>query len=526
MIPKITKGHLTPIIETVDKPDNLMQYFNRLRKGKKNTLLFESKEIVPNYGEFSVGTNDPCLKVSGRDELFEIEALNNFGMSLLREIKNKLVFCDEVKFKGKKITGRLSIKSKKSIGDELERLKKKNHTDILRALAFAYTPARIPDYPYGGLFGVFSYDFIDQFEELPKNKSDPLDVPDYTFYYLDNLFVINHRTNKMHIIANAIGINEKGEEYIHERCLNKIKDYKDALARQAEQKFPISSQAISIGTDTSKHDYIEIVKKMKRHILQGDVFQVVPSRTIIAQGKFDSLQVYEQLRSINPSPYMFFIDFGDHQLVGSSPELAVRVKGKGKKRVEIRPIAGTKPRGLNSKIIDNELDSRYEVELKTDEKELAEHMMLVDLARNDVAKISAPGTRVVDEPLVIEKYSHVQHLVSNVSGILKKEFDALHAYLATMNMGTVCGAPKIEAMKILRENEKSKRGYYGGAVAYITPDGDFDSGLVIRSIVVKQDSAYIRVGAGIVHDSIPEKEFQETEHKAGACLKVISGGRK
>lgn len=523
---KITKGQLTPIIETVDKPDDLIQYFKALRRRNKNTLLFESKEAIPTYGDFSIGTNDPCLKISGKVETFEIEALNEFGEFLLKDIESMLHFCDKIEFKDKKIVGKLSIKSKQSSGDELERLKKKNHTDILRALAFAYPPTSIPDYPYCGLFGVFSYDFIDQFEELPKNKNDPLDVPDYIFYYVDNLFIIDNRTNKMHIIANAIGINGKDEEYIHERCLNKIQEYMHALAEQKNQNNPETTKINSLSTDTSKQDYIKIVKKMKRHILNGDVFQVVPSRTIIVQGKFNSLQVYERLRSINPSPYMFFIDFGDHQLVGSSPELAIRVKGRDEKKIEIRPIAGTKPRGFKNNVIDSDLDSRYEVELKTDKKELAEHMMLVDLARNDIAKISVSGTRVVDQPLIIEKYSHVQHLVSNVSGVLKKEFDALHAYLATMNMGTVCGAPKVEAMKILRKNEKSKRGYYGGAVAYISPNGDFDSGLVIRSLVVKKDSAYIRVGAGIVYDSIPEKEFQETEQKASACLKVISGERK
>ena len=206
----------------------------------------------------------------------------------------------------------------------------------------------------------------------------------------------------------------------------------------------------------------------------------------------------------------------------------LRVQGDKEKIVEIRPIAGTKPRGIVNNDIDKDLDSRYETELKIDEKELAEHTMLIDLARNDIAKVSKPGSRYVNEPFIVEKYSHVQHLVSNVKGTLKDDLDALHAYLASMNMGTLTGAPKIEAMKLIRQVEKTKRGFYGGAVGYITPNGDLDSAIVIRSMRLKDNKAYIRAGAGIVYDSIPKNEFEETEKKAKACLKAISlaGGLK
>jgi anthranilate synthase component 1 len=191
--------------------------------------------------------------------------------------------------------------------------------------------------------------------------------------------------------------------------------------------------------------------------------------------------------------------------------------------VEIRPIAGTKPRGKVAGKIDADTDFRYEAELKLDQKELAEHIMLVDLARNDIARVAAPGSRVVTELLITEKYASVQHLVSNVKGVLRADLDALSAYLATMNMGTLTGAPKIEAMKIIRQLEKTKRGYYGGAVMYLTVDGQFDSCITIRSLQVKDHTAYIRVGAGIVHDSVPKTEFEETEHKANSCLRAIRG---
>src|SRR3989338_3177205 len=267
---------------------------------------------------------------------------------------------------------------------------------------------------------------------------------------------------------------------------------------------------------------------MKAHILAGDIFQVVPSRTIITNYNAEPLDIYRQLRTINPSPYMFFINNKNGILLGSSPEMFLRVQGDKEKIVEIRPIAGTKPRGIVNNEIDKDLDSRYETELKIDEKELAEHTMLIDLARNDVARVSKPGSRYVSEPFIVEKYSHVQHLVSNVRGNLKDDLDALHAYLASMNMGTLTGAPKVEAMKLIRTVVKNKRGFYGGSVGYITPSGDFDSCIIIRSMRLKGSTAYIRVGAGIVYDSIPAVEFAETERKAGACLKAIqeAGGFK
>ena len=193
-------------------------------------------------------------------------------------------------------------------------------------------------------------------------------------------------------------------------------------------------------------------------------------------------------------------------------------------RVEVRPIAGTKPRGFVDGRIDPLVDAKYETALKIDPKELAEHTMLVDLARNDVASVCLPGTTVVDEPFIIEKYSHVQHLVSNVTGVLRNDLDALHAYLATMNMGTVTGAPKLEAMKAINALEQSSRGFFGGSVGYVTPDGRMDTALTIRAIRIKHDRAYVRVAAGIVADSIPESEWDETESKAAACVRVLKEG--
>jgi anthranilate synthase component 1 len=273
--------------------------------------------------------------------------------------------------------------------------------------------------------------------------------------------------------------------------------------------------------DTDQPEYEKMVKTAKRHIIDGDIFQVVLSRTILEPCPDEPLDVYKRLRRLNPSPYMFYLNTPNTILLGSSPELNLRVSGTEPRNVEIRPIAGTKPRGRVGDTIDADTDFRYEAELKLDHKELAEHIMLVDLARNDIARVARPGSRIVTELLTVEKYASVQHLVSNVKGVLADGLDALNAYLATMNMGTLTGAPKIEAMKIIRRLEKTKRGYYGGAVCYLTVDGRFDSCITIRSLQVKDHTAYIRVGAGIVHDSVPKTEFEETEHKANSCLRAI-----
>ncbi|MBU0628342.1 MAG: anthranilate synthase component 1 [Nanoarchaeota archaeon] len=521
------QDEIIPVYKVIDGPIDSVEFFAKLSDygRKSNSILLESADIIPKYGELSIGSASPCLKLTGLKEDFEIKALNQLGKKLLKLLKNDLSFCDKIIFKQDLIKGKLAPK-RKNVSEE-ERLKLKTHIDIIKALAFKFKPTEKPFIPYCGLFGAISYDFIDQFEDLPQNKEDLLQNPDYELYFLDNLFLADHKKGKTYFIANAL-ITDNNRDEIYKNCIKTISNYEKALTQKPPKPKKFKPKKQELSTDTTKEEYEEIVSKMKTHILQGDIFQVVPSRTIIADYNAEPLDIYQTLRKLNPSPYMFFMNQGKDILLGASPEMSLRVQGDEKKTVEIRPIAGTKPRGLINEKIDLDLDSRYETELKIDEKELAEHTMLIDLARNDVAKISETGTRFCNEPFVVEKYSHVQHLVSNVTGILKKDLDALHAYLATMNMGTLTGCPKVEAMKLIRAHEKNKRGFYGGAVGYITPNGDMDTTIVIRSMFLKNNKAYIRAGAGIVYDSIPENEFIETEKKAKACLKAITlaGGLK
>ncbi len=520
------KGSIMPVFKTIEFKACPIAFFSALSNNglNENCILLESADIIKKYGEKSIASHDPCLKVTGLGKNFEIIALNSLGEKLLAQIAKTLSFCDSLKILKNKATG--TLEPKQGIVSEQERLLSKTHADILRAIAFQFKPFGKKFPVSSGLFGTISYDFIDQFENLPKNNCDVLKDPDYEMLFLDSLFIVDHLKKRITLIANAFKTGmEDGKEI--SRCLKKIAELEKKLASLPEEKpvknLPVKKLSkLKTTTDCSKKEYISIVKKCKRHIILGDVFQIVASRTTIAETNAIPLKIYSALRWLNPSPYMFYLNTCSGTLVGSSPETFIKVSSGKEKRLEIMPVAGTRPRGIVGGKIDQELDSRYENDLRTDKKELAEHTMLVDLARNDVARVCIPGTRIVDKVHYIEKYSNVMHLVSNVSGILKPGLDALHAYLASMNMGTLTGAPKVKAMELLRKYEKEKRGFYGGSIGYLTPDGSFDSAIVIRSMRLKKGKAHIRTGGGIVFDSIPEKEFDETCNKAKSCLNAIS----
>ncbi|MBN2138288.1 MAG: anthranilate synthase component 1 [Sedimentisphaerales bacterium] len=515
-------GQIVPITREIDMTDP-MDFFAKLSDyGRaENCCLFESREYLAGTGALSFGTARPALYLTGTGLDFTIKALSTTGRRLLAYLaadKQRFAFCESVDFSGEAITGR--IKQTEGVVDEQARLKSTNQMDVLRAVAFAFNLASKPFRITCGLLGALSYDFIDQFEKLPKSTDDLLGNPDYELYFADNIFLMDHEHEKGYVIVNCIITDGEFEKPIAEArdCF----DYYSNLARfetpaGCRHEGPLAPAS----TDTDQREYEGMVETAKKHIMDGDIFQVVLSRTITEPCPDEPLDVYKRLRLLNPSPYMFYLNTPNTVLMGSSPELNLRVSGTQRRTVEIRPIAGTKPRGRIAGQIDEDTDFRYEAELKLDRKELAEHIMLVDLARNDIARVAQPGSRVVTELLIAEKYESVQHLVSNVKGTLADGLDALSAYLATMNMGTLTGAPKIEAMKLIRLLEKTKRGYYGGAVMYLTVDGQFDSCITIRSLQVRDHTAYVRVGAGIVHDSVPKTEFEETRHKAGSCLRAI-----
>ena len=518
-------GQIVPIVKGIEIAEPVDFFAKMSDYGRaKNSCLFEARDYLSERNALSFGTARPALYLAGAGSEFTIRALSNTGRRMLRYLarnaEERFGFCESVEFGEAVISGR--IRQVEEVVDEQTRLRSINQMDVLRAVAFAFRLASKPFRVTCGLLGAISYDFIDQFEKLPVSEVDLLGNPDYELYFADNIFLVDPVHEREYVIVNCVVTDGDREEAIADAkdCF----DYYFNIARfDAPKGKRFEGSLPEASSDTNQPAYEQIVRKAKQHILDGDIFQVVLSRTIIEPCPDEPLDVYKRLRVLNPSPYMFYLNTPNTILMGSSPELNLRVSGTGKRAVEIRPIAGTKPRGRIGKAIDADTDFRYEAELKLDHKELAEHIMLVDLARNDIARVAEPGSRVVTELLTVEKYESVQHLVSNVKGTLATELDALSAYLATMNMGTLTGAPKIEAMKLIRLFEKTKRGYYGGAVMYLTVDGQFDSCITIRSLQVKDHMAYIRVGAGIVHDSVPKTEFEETEHKARSCLRAIRG---
>lgn len=517
-------GQIIPMVQEIDITCPV-EFFAKLSDYGRNQhcCLLESRDHLSEGagGELTFGTTNPALHLSGTGNRFDIVALSKTGrrmLAYLAENRQRFDFCKQIDFSESRISGELERND--SVMDEEARLKSTNQMDVIRAVASAFELASKPFRVTCGLLGAISYDFVDQFEKLPQNSEDVLGNPDYEMYFADNIFLMDHKSGKGYVIVNAM-ITDGDRDAIHAEAEQCFEDYFEKAKEGHPQPKTFAATDAAPGTDTQQDDYEAMVRTAKKHIIEGNVFQVVLSRTITEPCPAEPLDVYRKLRKLNPSPYMFYMNTANTTLMGASPELNLRVSGTRERHVEIRPIAGTKPRGRVNGKIDPDTDIRYEAELKLDRKELAEHMMLVDLARNDIARVSEPGSRMVNEMLIAERYESVMHLVSNVKGVLRGDLDALSAYLATMNMGTLTGAPKIEAMKIIRKLEKNKRGYYGGAVMYLTVDGQFDSCITIRSLQVKDDTAYIRAGAGIVHDSIPASEFDETQHKANSCIKAI-----
>ena len=404
--------------------------------------------------------------------------------------------------------------------DSEERLKAASPFDVLREVTVKLGLAN-DDEPYGLLcLGTIAFDHVDLFERLPSAAEDPLDFPDFLFWVAESLVVFDPGSTPRAISTafGASGSPEARTAYFEastrlaalvERC-EAVTPRKAPLARPNEANFT--------DVDLDDEEYAEIVRGMKRHIAEGEVYQIVASRTFRAPcpRPFDA---YATLRKADPSPYCFFFSAEDFQLFGASPETSVRVfLDNSQHHVEVKPIAGTRARGATP-----DEDDRLEAELRLDHKEQAEHMMLVDLARNDVARISVPGSRRVSQLMNVERYARVMHLVSSVIGKLRPGDDALDALKACLNMGTLTGAPKIRATELLRQAERTKRGPYGGTIGWISGDGQMDSAIVIRSAIVKGGTAFVRAGAGIVHDSDPAAEALETKRKAQALLTVLAG---
>ena len=375
-------------------------------------------------------------------------------------------------------------------------------------------PADLPA-AAAGLFGYLGYDMIRLVENLPNVNPDPIGMPDAQLLRPSVVAVLDGVKGEVIIVAPAwvgSGLSARAAyNQAAERVMDAVRDL-DRPLPEAGRDFGDEAPAPEPVSNFAKPDYLAAVEKAREYIAAGDIFQVVPSQRWTQKFPLPPFSLYRALRRTNPSPFMFHFDFGGYQVIGASPEILVRVFDG---EVTIRPIAGTRPRGANA-----DEDRANEADLLADQKELAEHLMLLDLGRNDVGRVAKIGTVHPTEEFIIERYSHVMHIVSNVVGELSDDQDALSALLAGLPAGTVSGAPKVRAMEIIDELEPEKRGVYGGAVGYFSAGGDMDMCIALRTAVVKDENLYIQAGGGVVWDSDPEAEFQETVHKSGALRKA------
>ncbi len=442
---------------------------------EKNSFVFESVEKGKIKGRYTIFGKNP-------DKIWEFNNNNSYL------IKNK-----------KKL--KLKQKPQKLIENIIEEFKFK-------------IPPSLP--PISSLIsGYFSYDSIRYIENIPNTCKDDMKVPDVRLLRPRTLVIHDNLKKKIFYIVNVFG-DENIKNY-SKKYLEIKSDLTNLLNQSLNKKTSTPSinnlNKITIKSNTSRNKFISMVNKAKKYIALGDIFQVVLSQRFEAKLSKEPLEIYKKLRVTNPSPFMYFFNFNDFQIIGASPEILVRLRNN---KITVRPIAGTRPRGKNTK-----QDKFYEKDLLKDKKELSEHLMLLDLGRNDAGKVSKINTVKVTESFVIERYSHVMHIVSNVVGVYNKMYSKFKSLLAGFPAGTVSGAPKIRAMEIIDELENSKRKVYAGGIGYFSANGEFDTCIALRTAIAKNNKFYVQAGAGIVADSIPKKEYEETVNKAKALINAL-----
>lgn len=496
-------------------------------------VLLESADITTKVSRTTVAVLEASTRLTCWDGTVTAEALSTVdgegpgpdGLAALARLEERL---------GEYVTGhspdRLTLTLPTSSDDdpsieERERLTALSTIEPLRVLAQAEV-----DHPHLPLeVGAFAFDYLSTFESLPEVDQGANTCPDYLFYDARIILVVDHPTQEATLVGASVDAVDL--ESRMNALAAAIDDATDEPVDGADGSEAPSASTAAAGCPVlhaeptiSDADFEAVVETMRGYIADGDIYQVVPSRgfTITCP---DTLAAYHVLRHANPSPYMFYLAAPDFELFGASPESALLHSARTG-RVAIRPIAGTRPRGLHPDgTVDHERDTRLELELRTDAKEVAEHVMLVDLARNDVARVSRPGTRSVQDLLRVDRYSRVMHLVSEVSGELAEDLDALDAFRASMTMGTLTGAPKLRAAELIRQAEGVRRGSYGGSVGYIRGDGELDTCIVIRSGFVAGGTALVQAGAGVVAASSPAAETAETVHKARAVLEAVAAAQ-
>ncbi|WP_150539313.1 anthranilate synthase component 1 [Actinobacillus vicugnae] len=492
--------------------------FYHLCANKPHTLLLDSAEIQSKNSLKSLLFAQAALHIYCDAQSVTFEALTENGKAVIPHIQAALAQLSPApncKFNAEfdRLSATFPLIARNL--DEDSKLKTSTVFDGLRAVSQLFADEANPIY----LGGLFSYDLVAHFIPMDgiQLHDDGLRCHDYSFYLAEQLVFVDHQ--KQESVLHTFCFDETQQGQLQQQAV----EFSQILAKYqpCELRLPIQVASGEVSTNIEDEAFKQIVQKLKHHINIGDVFQIVPSRRFSLPCP-NILAAYRQLKINNPSPYMFLMQGENFTLFGASPESALKYSHVNR-QLEIYPIAGSRPRGFDANgNIDPELDSRLELELRLDQKELAEHLMLVDLARNDVARVCQAGSRKVVDLMQIDRYSQIMHLVSRVVGTLRTDLDALHAYQACMNMGTLTGAPKIKAMQLIYQVEQQKRHSYGGAVGYLTSKGDLDTCIVIRSAFVQDGIAYVQAGCGEVLDSDPQSEADETRHKAKAVLKAIA----
>jgi len=455
--------------------------FLAIATGEPEAFLFESVERGQHVGRYTFLGARPCMRVTARGQEVEVQR-----------------------------------------GRRLER-RQGNVLEVLKELLRQYQVTaddRLPPFTAGAV-GYFAYDSVRQLENIGEHAKDDLALPDCVLMFFDRLLAFDHLRHQIQIIATA-DVSQESPRKAYDRAVADIAALERKLAAGLRPALWRASATPSRGKlkiqpRTTRSRFLQSVERAKEYIRAGDIFQAVLSQRLDFTPGVSPFDIYRALRTVNPSPYMYFLRMGDMHVLGSSPEMLVRVAGR---KLEYRPIAGTHPRGR-----DEAEDSQFEKEMLADEKERAEHVMLVDLGRNDLGRVSEYGSVKVRDLMLVERYSHVMHIVSALEGKLRSDLDALDAFAACFPAGTLTGAPKVRAMQIVEELEPVRRGVYGGSVLYADFAGNLDSCIAIRTLLMKGKKAYLQAGAGIVADSNAQREFEECMNKAKAVLRAVEQAR-
>lgn len=508
------KKQIENFIFKVRYHSNPTKIFHQLCGNRHSTLLLESSEVHKKHNIESIMIIDSALRIVAYESHVTIQAFTKNGASLFSLLEN--VLPNTIKINKKDSKMELIFPKENNMTDEDTRIRSVSIFDCLRSLLkIVQAPKNISKSMFLG--GLFSYDLISCFEEIPKFENNPK-FPDYCFYLAEILLIFDHQKYVAELIGTLFNKNIEEKNRLKVRMLELKTKINSNFTGNIPHKTIYNMKLTCNQSDTL---YKKTIRKIKNSIRRGEILQAVPSRCFFLPCP-SPLAAYHVLKNSNPSPYMFFMQDEIFTLFGSSPESSLKYNSDTRK-IEIYPIAGTRTRSYcQDGTLDIDMDNRIELEMRLNQKELSEHLMLVDLARNDLARVCKSGSRYVADLLKVDRYSIVMHLVSKVVGELHQDFDALHAYRACMNMGTLTGAPKIRAMQIIYEVEKQPRNAYGGSIGYLTGSGNLDTCIIIRSAYVINNIATVQAGAGIVIDSIPQLEADESRNKARAVLQAIA----